>query len=187
MPKAKRRRKKAQSQAQPQARVGGGPGTPMSVAATPSGSPALSRKKGSAAAVRRPGSVASPPPTGKKGPSVRVDAADEDEEEDDGDDNGVAAAPAPPPHPADALRPQLADLHLMLRAPKGLELFRAHLVDRHGIGQLAHALDAWAAIQVPYLSISPLLSRPLFRPIRGNYTRSVPPLDIDTVRLLVPA
>jgi len=157
----------------------------MSVAATPSGSPALSRKKGSAAAVRRPGSVASPPPSGKKAPSVRVDAADEDEEEDDDDD--VAAAPAPPPQPADALRPQLADLHLMLRAPKGLELFRAHLVDRHGIAQLVHALDAWAAIQVPYLSISPLSRGPLFRPIRGNCTRCVPPLDIDTVRFLVPA
>ena len=45
-----------------------------------------------------------------------------------------------PPVEEPVLRGQFADLHLMLRSPKGASIFRSHLVDEHGIGTLVYFL-----------------------------------------------
>ena len=45
-----------------------------------------------------------------------------------------------PPIDENMLRAQFVDFHLMLRSPKGLSIFRSHLVDEHGIGTLVYFL-----------------------------------------------
>ena len=45
-----------------------------------------------------------------------------------------------PPIEENVLRAQFADFHLMLRTPKGLSLYRGHLIDEHGIGTLVYFL-----------------------------------------------
>lgn len=51
------------------------------------------------------------------------------------------------PDPATIPRLQFAEFHLMLKSPRGVQIFRDQLLDKHGIDALVHVVDGWAAVQ----------------------------------------